>query len=154
MVWVPYCCCAAVCWLSLPLLLLLLFCFCLCLCLLARVGVLGHRRGTAPGHPCGMPPTGANIAVLLLKTWLAPDSTYTWQPSVVRLSVGMMAVRAVLYCCRCYAAAAVRVACVCFHRGYHQRCCVARKCSTFFRKIKKYVLGKESAQVLKLWEKP
>ena len=31
------------------------------LCLLARVGVLGHRRGTALGHPCGMLPTGANI---------------------------------------------------------------------------------------------
>ena len=46
------------------------------LCLLARV-MLGHRRGTALGHPCGMPPTGANIALLLLKTWLAPDSTYT-----------------------------------------------------------------------------
>ena len=45
-------------------------------CLLARVGVLGHRRGTALGHPCRMPPTGANIAVLLLKTWLAPNSTY------------------------------------------------------------------------------
>ena len=39
-------------------------------------GLLGHRRGTALGHPCGMPPTGANIAVLLFKTWLAPDSTY------------------------------------------------------------------------------
>ena len=48
-----------------------------CLCLLACVGVLGHRRGTALGHPCGMPPTDANITVLLLKTWLAPDSTYT-----------------------------------------------------------------------------
>ena len=47
------------------------------LCLLPRVGVLGHRRGTALGRPCGMPPTGANIALLLLKTWLAPDSTYT-----------------------------------------------------------------------------
>ena len=69
------------------------------LCLLARVGVLGHRRGTALGHPCGMPPTGADIAVLLLKTWLAPDSTYTYQPSAVGLSVGMLAVRAVLYCC-------------------------------------------------------
>ena len=41
-----------------------------------RVGVLGHRRGTALGHPCGMPPTGANIVVPLLKTRLAPDSTY------------------------------------------------------------------------------
>ena len=61
-VWVPYYCSAAVCCLSLPLLLLLLFCFCLCLCLLARVGVLGHRRGTALRHPCGMPPTGANTA--------------------------------------------------------------------------------------------
>ena len=46
-------------------------------CLLASVGMLGHRRGTALGHPREMPPTGANIAVLLLKTWLAPDSTYT-----------------------------------------------------------------------------
>ena len=77
MVWVPYSCSAAVCWLSLSL-LLPLFCFCLFLIyLLPRVGVLGHRRGTALGHPCEMPPTGANIAVLLLKTWLAPDSTYT-----------------------------------------------------------------------------
>ena len=76
-IWVPYYCFAAVCCLSLPLLLLLLYCFCLCLCFLARVSVLGHRRGTALGHPCGMPPTGANIAVLLLKTWRAPDSTYT-----------------------------------------------------------------------------
>ena len=73
-VWVPYYCSAAVCCL---LLWFLLFCFCLCLCLLARIGVLGQRRGTALGHPCWMPPTGANIAVLLLKTWLAPDSTYT-----------------------------------------------------------------------------
>ena len=74
-VWAPYYCPAAMCCLSLPLLLLLLFCFCLCLCLLPCVGVRGHRRGTALGHPCGMPPT------------------------VVGLSVGMMAVRAVLYCC-------------------------------------------------------
>ena len=50
---------------------------CVYLCLLARVGVLGHRGGTAIGHPRGMPPTGANIAVPLLKTWLASDSTYT-----------------------------------------------------------------------------
>ena len=54
--------------------------FYLCLSMFARVGVLGHRRGTALGHPCGMPPTGVNIAVLILTTWLAPDSTYTWQP--------------------------------------------------------------------------
>ena len=44
---------------------------------LPHVGVIGHRRGTALGHPCGMPPAGVNIAVLFLKTWLAPDSTYT-----------------------------------------------------------------------------
>ena len=67
-------------------------------CLLARVGVLGHRRGTALGHLCGMTLTGANIAVLLLKTLLALDSTNTYQPTVVGLSVGMMAMRAVLYC--------------------------------------------------------
>ena len=77
MVWVAYCCSAAVCCLSLPLLLLLLFCFCLCPSMLARVGVLGHRGSTALGHPCEMPPTGADIAVLLMKTWLAPDSAYT-----------------------------------------------------------------------------
>ena len=106
-VWAPYYCPAAMCCLSLPLLLLLLFCFCLCLCLLARVGVLGLCRGTALGHPCRMPPTGANIAVLFLKTWLALDSTYTWQPSVVGLSVGMMAVRAVLYSCAVLSFAAV-----------------------------------------------
>ena len=48
---------------------------------------------------------------------------------VVGLSVGMMVVRAVLYCCAvlccavlCCAAAAVRVACACFHRGYQKRC--------------------------------
>ena len=56
---------------------LVLFSLVVYLCLLARVGVLGHRRGAALGHPCRMPPTGANIAVLLLKTWLAPHSTYT-----------------------------------------------------------------------------
>ena len=49
-----------------------------CLCLLARVGVLGHRRGIALGHACGLPPTGANIAVLLLRAWLAAGSTYTY----------------------------------------------------------------------------
>ena len=93
-------------------------CFVLaCLCLLARVGVLGHRRGMALGHACGMPPTGANIAVLLFKTWLAAGSTYTLQPFVVGLGVGMMAVRTALCC----AAAAVRVACVCFHRGHQKR---------------------------------
>ena len=42
-----------------------------------RVLVCSVIRGTALGHPCGMPPTGANNAILLLKTWLAPDSTYT-----------------------------------------------------------------------------
>ena len=56
---------------------LVLFSLVVYLCLLARVGVLGHRRGAALGHPCRMPPTGANIPVLLLKTWLAPHSTYT-----------------------------------------------------------------------------
>ena len=61
-----------------PLLLLLLFYFaCVYLRLLALVGVLGHRRGTVLGYPCGMPPTGVNIAVLILTTRLAPDSTYT-----------------------------------------------------------------------------
>ena len=48
---------------------------CVYLCLLARIGVLGHRRGTALGHPCGMPPTGANIVVLLLKTLLRIQPT-------------------------------------------------------------------------------
>ena len=42
--------------------------------LLTRVGVLGHRRGTALCHACEIPPTGTDIALLLLsKTWLAAD---------------------------------------------------------------------------------
>ena len=77
MVWVLHYCSAAVICLSLPVLLLLLFCFCLCPCLLARVGVLDHRRGTALGHMWGIPPTGANIAVLELKTELTAGSSYT-----------------------------------------------------------------------------
>ena len=32
-----------------------------CQCLLARVGVLGHCGGKALGHPCWIPPTGANM---------------------------------------------------------------------------------------------
>ena len=79
---VPYYGPAAVCCVSLPLLLLPLLVWSslsiyIYICLLARVGVLCHRRSTALGHPCGMLPTGANIAVLSKKTWLAPDSTYT-----------------------------------------------------------------------------
>ena len=40
----------------------------------------------------------------------------------------MMAVRAVLYCCaaQCCAAATVRVACVCFHRGHQKRCFIQK----------------------------
>ena len=105
-----YYCFAARCCSSLPLLVLFSFCS----SMFARVGVLGHRRDMPLCHACGMPPTGANIAVLLLKTWRAAGSTYTWKPSVVGLRVGMMAVRAVLCC----TAAAVRVPCVCFHRGH------------------------------------
>ena len=42
--------------------------------LLTRVGVLGHRRGTALCHACEIPSTGTDIALLLLsKTWLAAD---------------------------------------------------------------------------------
>ena len=49
----------------------LLFLVCV---LLARVGVLGHRRGTALCHACEIPSTGTDIALLLLsKTWLAAD---------------------------------------------------------------------------------
>ena len=46
-----------------------------------------------------------------------------------------MAVRAVLYCCAvlCCTAAAVRAACVCFHRGHQKRCFFARKCSRILR---------------------
>ena len=140
-VWAPYYCPAAMCCLSLPLLLLLLFCFCLCLCLLARVGVLGLCRGTALGHPCGTPSTGANNAVLLLKTWLAPDSTCTYLAAycswVERWDDGGESC-AVLLCC---AAAAVRVACVCFHRGHQKRCFIGRKCSRIFEK-KVYLVKK------------
>ena len=44
------------------------------------------------GHACGMPPTGANIAVLVLKTELAAGSSYTLQLAVVGLGVGRMVV--------------------------------------------------------------
>ena len=99
MVWVPYNCSTAVCCLSLPL-LLLLFCFArVYLCLLARVGVLGHRRGTALGHPCRMPPTGAKHCCAIIEDLACSGFNLHQQPSVVGLSVGMMAVRAVLYCC-------------------------------------------------------
>ena len=47
---------------------------------------------------------------------------------------------AVLLCC---AAAAVRVSCVCFHRGHQQRYFIARKCSRFLTKKVKYVFGKK-----------
>ena len=164
-VWVPYYCSVAMC-LSLPLLLLLLFVFArVSLCLLARVGVDGHRRGTALDHPCGMPPTGATIGVLLLKTWLAPDSTYTQQPSAVGLSVGMLAVRAVLYCCAvlCCAAAAVCVACVCFHRGHRNRCFITINTSsksylaTKWSRIlqtKKYVCTWSNECLSAYWQNP
>ena len=66
MVWVPYYCSAAVMFVV-AVVAVVLF---LLVSMLARIGVLGHRRGTALGHPCRMPPTGINIAVLLLKTWV------------------------------------------------------------------------------------
>ena len=47
------------------------------LCLLARVGVLCHPTGIVLGHACGMPPTGANIAVLVLKTEPTAGSSYS-----------------------------------------------------------------------------
>ena len=46
-------------------------------CLLERVGVLCHPRDLVLGHAGGMPPTGANIAVLVLKTELTSWSSYT-----------------------------------------------------------------------------
>ena len=89
--------CTAVCCLSLSLL-----CCCCCfvvgLCLLAGVGALGHRRGMALCYACGMPPTGANIAVLLLNTELAAGSSYTYHLPVVGLGVGMTVV-GIPYCC-------------------------------------------------------
>ena len=71
----------------------------------------------ALGHACGMPPTGANIAVLLFKTWLAAGSTYTLQPFVVGLGVGIMVgLGAVLLfrCCMQFVVAVVVVAVVLF----------------------------------------
>ena len=112
---VPYCCtAAAVCFLSLP-------CCCCCfvvgLCLLARVGVLGHRRGMALGHACGMPPTGANIAVLLLETKLAACSRYTENRAVVSLGVGVMACvpyRRAAVCCLSSSSLLLVYACACW----------------------------------------
>ena len=45
-------------------------------CLLERVGVLCHPRDLVLGHAGGMPPTGANIAVLVLKIELTAGSSY------------------------------------------------------------------------------
>ena len=42
-----------------------------------RVGVLCHPRGLVLGHAGGMPPTGANIAMLVMKTELTAGSRYT-----------------------------------------------------------------------------
>ena len=67
------------------------------MCLLERVGVLCHPRGVVLGHAGGMPPTGANIAVLVLKTERTAGSSYTQQLAVVGLGVGMM-VWAAYYC--------------------------------------------------------
>ena len=50
------------------------------------------------GHACGMPPTGGNIAVLVLKTELTAGSSYTWQLAVVGLGVGMIVVWVPYYC--------------------------------------------------------
>ena len=44
------------------------------------------------GHACAIPPTGANIAVLVVKTDLTAESSYTKQLAVVGLGVGMMVV--------------------------------------------------------------
>ena len=85
---------------------------------------------------------------------------------VVGLSVGMMVVRAVLYCCAVLCCAVLccavlrcavlllpfRVACVFFHRGHQKRCLIARKCSRILPTNKKICTGKKCAQVL-IWVK-
>ena len=73
-------------------------CFVVCLCLLERVGVLCHPRDLVLGHAGGMPPTGANIAVLVLKTELTAGSSCTLQLAVVGLGVGMLVVWVPYYC--------------------------------------------------------
>ena len=50
------------------------------------------------GHVCRIPPTGANIAVLVSKTELTVGSSYNQQLAVVGLGVGMMLVWVPYYC--------------------------------------------------------
>ena len=50
------------------------------------------------GHVCRIPPTGANIAVLVSKTELTVGSSYNQQLAVVGLGVGMMVVWVPYYC--------------------------------------------------------
>ena len=56
-------------------------CCCCCFvdgqCLLSSVGMRCHPRYMVLGRACGVPPTGANIAVLVLKTELTVGSSYT-----------------------------------------------------------------------------
>ena len=84
--------------------------------MLARVGVLCHLRGMVLGHTCGMPPTGANIAVLVLKTELTAGSSYTWQLAVPGSWVGRwddgLGAVLLLRCCELFVVAVVVVAVV------------------------------------------
>ena len=127
--------------------------------MLARVDALGHRRGTALGHQRGMPPTGANIAVLLLllKTWLVPDTTYTYQPTVVGLSVGMMA-RAVLYCCAVLCRAVLLLPFVllvyAFTEVTKNVVLLPESAPESYQQIKICVLGQRKCPKCLFWEKP
>ena len=125
------------------LLLLLLFCFlsvfsCACWCALpskrhgarSRVRDVSHRRQ----HCCAMIEDLACCGFNL------------------RLAAFCSSVESGAVLC-CAAAAAIRVACVCFHRGHQKRCFIATKCSRSLRtnnkvRTSKYVLGKKSVRVL------
>ena len=74
-------------------------------------------------------------------------------------AVGMMAVRAVVYCCAvlccavlCCPATAVGVACVCFHRGHQKRCFITRKCSRILRTKNKRCTWSKKVPTCQFWE--
>ena len=63
-------------------------CFVVCPCLLVRVtAVLCHPRGVVLGHACGIPPTGANVTVIVLKTEITAGSSYTYETCVLAPSI-------------------------------------------------------------------
>ena len=133
-----YYCSAAVCCLSLPSFLFLLLCFCFCLYMFAcacwctrssyRCGArspvqdAAHRRQQCCSIIEDKACSGFNLHLTAFCSWVE-----RWGDDGESYAVPLCC--AVL-CCAC---AAVRVACLCFHRGHQKRCLIARKCSRILR---------------------